>query len=156
MKASWHQRKRWTAGTYQCLKRYHKKLLSGFIKNKNIACLDMFLNFLAPVIQLLGMLFLLLAVVNDLIAINTNKALIMFLSLNIVGTVVLYCVNLLIDIFVVKYNKKSVKLNFDGLILFALFMLTWIPINITCLFNKDLKWKEIKHERSINVNQLIK
>lgn len=156
MKASWHQRKRWTAGTYQCLKRYHKKLLSGFIKNKNIACLDMFLNFLAPVIQLLGMLFLLLAVVNDLIAINTNKALIMFLSLNIVGAVVLYCVNLLIDIFVVKYNKKSVKLNFDGLILFALFMLTWIPINITCLFNKDLKWKEIKHERSINVNQLIK
>ena len=60
------------------------------------------------------------------------------------------------NIFVVKYNKKSPKNIISGIIFFSLFLATWIPINIICLFKRTSSWEEIKHERSdVDLDQLV-
>ena len=41
-------------------------------------------------------------------------------------------------------------------ILFTLFMLTWFPINIVSLFKKEVKWKHIGHNKSINIDDIVK
>ena len=67
-----------------------------------------------------------------------------------------YIANVAINIFVVVYNKKSVKEIMSGILLFTLFMLTWIPINFICLFKKDLTWEPIKHKRSVGIDEIKK
>ena len=45
---------------------------------------------------------------------------------------------------------------FSGIIFFALFLATWIPINIICLFKKTNNWEQIKHDRSdVDLDQLV-
>ena len=70
--------------------------------------------------------------------------------------IVFYLLNVAMNIFVVKYNKKSTKNIFSGIIFFALFLATWIPINIICLFKKTSNWDYIKHDRSdVDLDQLV-
>ena len=58
--------------------------------------------------------------------------------------------------FVVKYNKKEVKDIMSGILLFSLFMLSWVPINFICLFKKDLAWEPIKHKRGMAIDEIKK
>ena len=39
--------------------------------------------------------------------------------------------------------------NILGVLTFTVFILSWIPINIACLLKKDVKWKEIKHDKKL-------
>lgn len=154
--ASWKQRKRWSTGTYQCCSGYSKSLLNGFIKNKNIACLDMFLIFLAPYIQLFSTAVM-IALITHNIFILPNITLQNLLRITGVYMCILsYLVNVFCNIFIVKYNKKKIKSVISGIFLFAFFMITWIPINIVSLFNKTNNWEPIKHDRNVAVSDLIK
>ena len=65
-----------------------------------------------------------------------------------------YIVSILIAVFVVKYNKKNVKKTLTGIMTFPIFILTWIPINIVCLFTKKIKWEPIKHTRDISIDNI--
>ena len=59
---SWNQRKRWSKGTLQCLRIYGKDLIKNVFKNSNMASLDMFMMFLAPIVQVISLFILLLLV----------------------------------------------------------------------------------------------
>ena len=65
-----------------------------------------------------------------------------------------YLGNVIVNIFVVMYNKKNVKEIMSGILLFTWFMLTWIPINFICIFKKDLTWEPIKHNRSMDIDEI--
>jgi hypothetical protein len=67
-----------------------------------------------------------------------------------------YIANIILNIFIVKYNKKSVKEILSGILLFTIFMLTWIPINFICIFKKDLTWEPIKHSRNVDIDEIKK
>ena len=53
---SWKQRRRWTTGSLQGLQQYGSGLFAGFVLHGSLVCLDMFLTFLVPLVQLLGTL----------------------------------------------------------------------------------------------------
>lgn len=38
--------------------------------------------------------------------------------------------------------------------MFALFMITWIPINIIILFQKKINWTHIPHDKSISIDEV--
>ena len=60
------------------------------------------------------------------------------------------------NIFVVKYNRKSAKNILSGILFFSLFIATWIPINIICMFKKTENWEQIKHDRSdVDLDKLV-
>jgi len=70
--------------------------------------------------------------------------------------ILFYIANVALNIFVVKYNHKNPKNIFSGILFFTLFIATWIPINIICLFKRTESWEEIKHERSdVDLDKLV-
>ena len=52
--ASWKQRKRWTSGCISCLQIYGKDLIKTFFKIGHIACFDMVMMYLCPIVMVLG------------------------------------------------------------------------------------------------------
>lgn len=65
-----------------------------------------------------------------------------------------YVSGVVVSVFILKYNKRKAKNLLSAIALFAVFILTWIPINVVCLFTKDMKWEEIKHNRGIASNEM--
>lgn len=53
---SWKQRRRWTTGSLQGLQQYGSGLFAGFVLHGSLVCLDMYLTFLVPLVQLVGTL----------------------------------------------------------------------------------------------------
>lgn len=156
MHVSWKQRKRWTKGNYQCLKIYYKELLKGFWVNKNIACLDMLLNFLAPLIQIGGFILVFLLLLFRLLDIRLYDPFSYLLAHGIFFFLFTFLLSLFISMYVVDYNDKAIKDLWSGLLFFGFFMISWIPINILCLFKKQVHWEQIRHNRNINLSEIIK
>ena len=152
---SWKQRMRWTTGTYQCLFIYAKDLFRGIFKNKSRACLDMLLFFMAPIVQLIGSFVFLLLIIYNILDIKLYDIFSYLFAYNEVFFVVTYIISILLGAFIVLYNNKSIKNTVMGIISFPVFLLTWLPINLICLFKKTLIWEPIEHTRNVNLETLI-
>ena len=150
-KVSLIQRLRWSKGNLQCWKKYHRDLVKGFIKNHNLACVDMYLNNLAAFIQVMSIVVVIIGLVERMV---TTK--IVFSIIGVMSLLVSYLFIVIITLFVTIYNKKSVAAMLPSLILFALFIITWFPINIVSIFKKDVKWQQIEHNKNINIDDIIK
>lgn len=155
-KASWKQRKRWSMGNIQCFRTYNKSLIRTYSKTGFLPCLDMLLSFMAPYMQIVATLLTIVLIIFRFANIQLYDVFAYMYSYGILFFLIAYLANVAINIFVVKYNKKSVKEIMSGILLFTFFILTWIPINIICLFKKDLAWEPIKHKRSVNIDEIKK
>ena len=154
--ASWKQRKRWTSGTLSCLRTYGSKLLKTFFKTGNIACFDMLVMYMAPLMVVLGFFLSIILIAFNVLGVELFDFFSYLYASGILFFIVFYLLNVAMNIFVVKYNKKSAKNIVSGIIFFSLFIATWIPINIICLFKKTSNWEEIKHDRNdIDLDQLV-
>ena len=145
------QRLRWSKGNLQCWKKYHHALIKSFRKNHNLAAIDMYLNNLAAIVQVISMIIVLVGLIERMI---TTK--IVFSVAGILGFLVSYFATLVVTLFVTVYNKKSISAMLPSLILFTLFMLSWLPINVVCLFKKNVKWNHIGHNKDVNIDDIIK
>ena len=155
-KASWKQRKRWSIGNIQCFKVYYKKLFNTYVKTGYIACFDMFLLFMAPFIQILSFFLTVALMVFRFCNIHLYDVFAYMYSYGIVFFLLTYIGSVLVNIFVVLYNKKSVKEVLSGILLFSLFMISWLPINFVCIFKKNITWEPIKHKRSVGIDEIKK
>ena len=70
--------------------------------------------------------------------------------------VITYFINIGINIFLVKYNNRKVSDVIYGILLYSVFILTWIPINLISICSKENKWEQIIHTRSIGIKDIIK
>ena len=150
-KISLVQRLRWSKGNLQVWKKYHKDLVKGFIKNHNLACIDMYLNNLAAFIQVISIIVVAIGIIEKMV---TTK--VVFTLTGVLAMLVSYLGTFIVTLFVTIYNKKSVTGMFSSLLLFTLFIATWFPINIVSLIKKDVKWQHISHNKNVNIDDLIK
>ncbi|MBQ8044258.1 MAG: glycosyltransferase family 2 protein [Clostridia bacterium] len=156
--ASWKQRKRWSTGAHNCLKIYGVKLIQAFVKNKNMLSLDMALNFMSPLVQVIGTMIMVVMLILKLymkIELGTLTLLGLVQITGIHICVITYITNILINIFVVKYNKRKILRMLSGILLYSFFILTWIPINFISIVSKEKKWEQIIHTRSIGIEDII-
>ncbi len=154
--ASWKQRKRWTSGTIACLQIYGKRLMKTFFKTGNISCFDMCMMYLSPIVMVLGFFLSIVLFIFHVTGVELFDFFSYLYAMGLVFFIFFYFANVALNIFVIKYNKKSVKTLLSGIILFSLFLATWIPINIICIFKKTNSWEEIKHDRSdVDLDSLI-
>jgi len=151
--ASWKQRKRWSAGILQCLKTYYKPLIKS--SNNNVASFDMFLVFLAPVMQVLGFILTIMLMLFNIFHVELYDLFSYMYALGIVFFLVLYLSNVLVNLFVAKYNNKKSEDIMSGILLFSFFILSWIPINIVCMVKKHTTWDPIKHNRKVKIEELV-
>lgn len=153
-KASWKQRKRWSMGNIQCFRRYNKDLFRTYSKTGFIPCLDMLLSFMAPYIQILTTILTVILILFKVFNVELYDVFSYMYAYGLLFFFITYLANVILNIFVIKYNKKSVKDILPGILLFTLFMLTWIPINFICMFKKDLTWEPIKHKRGMGIDEI--
>lgn len=154
--ASWKQRKRWSAGIIQCMNIYSFKLFKKYLKTKNLACLDMSLVYLGPLMQVISFINLVMLVIFKIVGIKLHDIFSYFFATNIVFFAVVLAMGIAIEIFALLYKKKDLKGMTASIILFSIFVLSWIPINISVFVKKYNKWEAIKHTRSIKIDDIKK
>lgn len=150
-KVSLIQRLRWSKGNLQVWRQYHRELIKAFIRYHNLASIDMYLNNLAAIVQVISIFVLLATFIEKVV---TTR--IVFTVGGILGMIVSYLGTILLTLFVTVYNKKSINGMVPALLLFTIFMLTWLPLNIICLFKKNIEWKHIGHNKNVNIDDIIK
>lgn len=149
-KVSWNQRKRWSKGALECFKIYSSKLLTNIKNNKS--SLDMFLLYSSPIIQVLTVITFILSLIINF----QNKTLLTTqnMILMILLTIIAYLAQISICLYVIILNKKSIKKYLSGILLFPIFLLTWIPINIIILIKKNIKWQSIPHTHTVSIDEI--
>ena len=150
-KVSLIQRLRWSKGNLQCWRKYHRQLIKCFFKNRNLSCVDMYLNNLAALVQVVSVVIVIIGSIEKIL---TTR--IVFSLSGIMAMLVSYVGTIAVSLFVTIYNKKSVTAMASSLILFTLFMISWIPINVVSLFKRNVNWQHIGHNKNVNIDDIIK
>ena len=150
-KQSWSQRSRWTVGHLQCMKEYTGKLINGVKEYKTLMNFDGALYLFGIPMMLLT--FLLLGVngllylgaemtLPDLIGNYSRYLIATFLMPVITGTAIM------------ALEKKPIKSMWKAILMYPIFMGSWIVINIKCLIKPNTKWEKIEHVRDINITEV--
>ena len=147
--ASWKQRKRWSLGTIACMKHYSGKLLKKCFKNNKLQSFDMALFYMAPIIQIITFVSMIASVIYNITDIKALMSKLLIICISYV-----FCV--FFSIMTILLRKKKLKDYVSGIFMLAFFMLTWIPINIVCLFTKNFKWDKINHDRKVKIESIVK
>lgn len=146
------QRKRWSVGNVECLRGYFSKLLKVGFKDKRFECFDIAIYYIAIIIQAVSCIASILAML--ILFINFQNLNINTIASTLIMSVCTYVVGVFIRIFLLKRYNKSIKDNISGILFFDLFILSWIPVNIACLFIKKCNWESIKHNRNIKIEEV--
>lgn len=150
-KQSWSQRSRWTVGHLQCMKYYTKDLAEGVIEYRTLMNFDGFLYLMG--IPMMIVTFLLLAI-NTIIFLADGMSAGMLIFNYLKYIVATFIVPVLTAIFVMIIEKKPIKKMWKGILLYPVFMGSWIVINIKCLIKPNTEWEKIEHKRNVKINDM--
>ena len=150
-KASWSQRSRWTVGHLQCMKEYTGKLINGVKEYKTLMNFDGALYLFGIPMMLLT--FLLLGV-NILLYMGAEMG-VAELMWN-VGKFLFttFLMPVVTGVAIMALEKKPIKPMFKAIVMYPVFMGSWILINIKCLIKPNTKWEKIEHVRDINIQEV--
>lgn len=149
---SWKQRKRWSFGTMECLREYFPILLKKGIKERNFECFDVGLFYLSVILHVVFNLLPIFLLIN--IIIHFDSLTFDNMLYKIIFIVISYLFGVVVRIILLKRYNKSFKDNIGGVLLFDLFVISWLPINFICLFIKSCNWDSIKHNRSVDIENV--
>ena len=152
---SWKQRKRWSTGLLQGVELYFLPLVKAVFCEKKTNCIDQMIFLMAPFMQVVYIASLAIGLTLDLCYIKYNlfpQTVVyykMFVSLN-----VSYVTSLALSVYTIIAERKSNIRLLRGAASYWLFIASWIPINVLCLFKKTTTWDEIKHTRSVSLDEI--
>ena len=149
---SWKQRKRWSFGTMECLREYFPTLLKKGIKERNFECFDVGLFYLSVILHVVFNLLPIFLFIN--IIIHFDSLSFDNMLYKIIFIVISYLFGVIVRIILLKRYNKSFKDNIGGILLFDLFVISWIPINFICIFIKSCSWDSIKHNRNVDIENV--
>ena len=123
--------------------------------SKNKSCLDLLMLYFAPMVHVFTILILLLSLIINLTTGDYTSVISKQSIINsIIGSSIIYLAQVIICISVVILNKKKLKKYISGILLFPVFMITWLPINIIILFQKNVKRQHIPHSKDITIDEI--
>ena len=151
-KQSWSQRSRWTVGHIQCLSEYTKPLAVAVKEHKTVMNFDGLLYMIGsiPMFILTGVLVIINFVMYILGGMSTPD-------------LIVNCIRYLLPTFLLPrfggiiimwLDKRPIKPMIKGLVLYPLFLGSWLLINFKCLFIRDTKWEKIDHVRDIKIKDV--
>ena len=142
------QRRRWTAGSLQCTRRYSLKLL----KKSTTRSLDIGFLFLGNLMNYVGLVSALLSVARFRELIRTNLA---GLALFCVAyVVVLWLACALAALFMVWRERRLCRESLPTILLFPLFLASWLPINLYACLTRPPRWRMVGHTRSLSISDI--
>ncbi len=135
------QRKRWTSGTLQVVEHY----LGQLFGRGDGASLDLIATMLIPTYQVLAVVNLLLSVLLWGMLIGGRFAVLVGVGVLICNLAFTLFLSLCSGIGVLLLEKKWNRNLWKGLVMYGLFLLSWVPITIGCHIKKTTVWEEIRH-----------
>lgn len=153
---SWHQRKRWSSGMQHCLAAYQKSLLRTALKKQDASCFDILMMFLATHMQLLGVASFILTMsltaahVDYSLFPQTDLAFRLLISFD-----TSYLITVLGSTAVLLLEGRCVRKMLKGILFTWFFIISWIPINVICLFRKTRCWHYIDHTRNVSLEDVM-
>ncbi len=137
------QRRRWTAGSMQCMRRYTLRLL----KKHTVASLDMAMLFVGNLMCILGLVPAVGTALGLLPFFISHPWRILALVL-VLAFYYLACCGAAAVLYHAegKLNRRAIK----AVVGFPAFMLTWMAVNIYACLTPPPHWREIRHTRSID------
>lgn len=151
-KQSWSQRSRWTVGHMQCLKEYTKPLAVAVKENKTVMNFDGLLYMLGTVpMFILTIILLVLNIVLFLVNGMSVSELLWNAVKYIVPTFVL---PIFTGLMIMIIDKKPIRPMIKGLLLYPLFLGSWLLINFKCLFKRETSWEKIDHNVSKSIDDM--
>ena len=154
-KAAWYQRMRWSKGIMQCTGIYSGRLFKRFVREKDFSSLDKIFFMISPYMQVFALLPVILLAFTYGFHLADESFLNSALLTTSLGFVGGYFLSLIVCVFTVGWYKQDLKGSVVGILLFAVFMMTWIPINIVCMIKKNnFNWVPVRHCRNVDANAL--
>lgn len=146
LKDSMVQRRRWFSGGMQCF----RLLGRGLVRKHSLHAVDMLMVFSAWIVQLVTMIPGILSVYAVLLAILAGTLSIRAaVLLGAGGFVLSYFACSLLALFVLVLEKKLARRMIPTILLFPLFLITWVFANLWAIVTKPPKWTHIEHVRSV-------
>lgn len=152
---SWKQRKRWSTGLLQGCSRYLPSLVKKGVGRHSRLALDQSIFFLAPVMQVVCFVSMVISAVMAAFYLQIDLfpqtevfwKLFSPIGFSFLLTAATSMLTLILE------RKWSIRM-WKAVLYYWVFIMSWIPINLICLFKKTTVWDEIKHTRSIQMSEL--
>lgn len=152
---SWKQRSRWSGGMYQISALYTQPILKKALRDRKAFGLDLIVLYMTAHMQVLcfvSMLVNALLVLLQLLNHQTTVQAVWFSAIGSLAATWLFVTA--IATLTVILEKKLRRGIWRGILTFWFFIMSWIPINLVCLFARPKSWEQIRHERSIRYQDL--
>jgi cellulose synthase/poly-beta-1,6-N-acetylglucosamine synthase-like glycosyltransferase len=152
---SWKQRQRWSGGMYQISEFYSHPVSKKLYRQQMMHGLDLVSLFRSVHMHVLWFASMFVMVFLKLIDVLEKQAPpaelwgLLFTSfvtswLMMTGAAAL----------IVILEQKLQPGIWRGILTFWFFVMSWLPINIICLFHKPKEWEQIHHERNIRIQDV--
>ena len=150
-KQSWSQRSRWTVGHLQCMKYYTKDLAEGVVEYRTLMNFDGLLYLMGMPMMIVTMLLLVINTVIFLADQMTIGVLIFNYAKYLIATLI---VPIFTAIFVMLIEKKPIRKMYKGILMFPIFMGSWLIINLKCIIKPNTTWEKIEHKRNVKIKDI--
>lgn len=155
LKASWRQRKRWMQGHADVASRFFGKLMKKAFKEKKMMCFDCAVYLIQPARVIASGLVTLFAWLQ--IAYPDGN--VGFFQMSYLFSPMVWNTFVVLQMMympiVIAYERKEFTLRmFWGYLTFMVYNLTWIPITIQGIIDKNkTEWSHTKHTRQISIEE---
>jgi len=150
---SWYQRKRWAQGQVDVAGRYFFPLIIKGIRERKMMYIDAAIHLFQPAFVMIATFFMLTNFVSVLQSQYTN---IFTLVMPWTGWQILSAIQYLYPVAALALDRLPWR-AYVGLILYPIFIYSWIPIVFLGFLNrKDKHWSHTKHTRSISIEEVVK
>lgn len=153
LKASYHQRLRWSKGFVQVFQNYSLRLVKGlFSKKRTLGMFDILMTLLPVIMTGIIMPILTVSIIIRNISLgNSLFSIINHYSLQVsIGYLSLVLMALIVTLHEWKRIRGSSFKKIIYCFTYPLFMATYIPISIISIYT-DVTWKPIKHVHSKSI-----
>ena len=150
-KQSWSQRSRWTVGHLQCMKYYTNDLTKGVVENRTLMNFDGLLYILG--IPMMIITFLLIGV-NTVLYFADGMTTYELLKNYVMYIISTFIVPIITALLIMLIDKREIKPMLKGLILYPVFMGSWIIINIKCIIKPNTTWEKIEHKKNVKIHEI--
>ncbi len=162
-KQSWTQRVRWCKGHIQVCSKYQNKIFKSFFttKENKLAKLEFGLSVIPVAILIASVLiYAICMMVLGFVGLAMQQSdfywCFLYFALVLLATYVVLC---LYSWYLVSLEKKKINLSRKNKLITILynplFLCQYLPIYITAIFKKNVKWKVIEHNNT-NTSTIVK
>ena len=151
LKLSMTQRVRWSYGMFQCIKYYEGNLIKQAFKGSyeafDLALVNLMMIMTALSVALIPTGFFSVREILPLDQILPISPWLWFLIYLGLAAISYYLGSCIAGLIAVLMTRGSLRENWKGILGFPIFLVTWIPVIISCLFRRRVDWTPMRKSK---------